>query len=225
MNPNRKKTEAYILKYVDKIAQGGQNKELYSNLFKSMSDKEFNNFMLGLKSGKVTLSIIVPHDKSVKVTVPNNIKIGKELGYDFFQQLIMTDDVTGDKYTTPNKYFVYRLPIKRVAQLVSKGIAIPKDSKHTDALTGQVSGASKAVSITMPEIQMLVGMGMDDVVLELLKFRGGDLGARNAMMNLLYQDGHVDKETLKSFSTGVEGTKTLKNYFLGAHIRSEGLDN
>jgi len=60
MNPNRKKTEAYILKYVDKIAQGGQNKELYSNLFKSMSDKEFNNFMLGLKSGKVTLSIIVP---------------------------------------------------------------------------------------------------------------------------------------------------------------------
>jgi len=93
---------------------------------------------------------------------------------------------------------------------VSKGIAIPKDSKHTDALTGQVSGASKAVSITMPEIQMLVGMGMD---------------ARNAMMNLLYQDGHVDKETLKSFSTGVEGTKTLKNYFLGAHIRSEGLDN
>jgi len=223
MTPTRKKTEQYILKYIDKIAIGGQNKELYVNLFKSMSDKEFNKFMIGLKSGKTTLSIIVPQDKSVKVTVPNNIKVGKELGYEFFQHLRMTDPITGDKYITPNKYFVYRLPIKRVSQLASKGIAIPKDSKHTDMLTGQVSGSSKAVSITNPEVQMLVGMGLDDSVRELLKYRGGDDGARSAMMNLLYKNGRVDKETLEAYSTGVVSTKTLKNYFLGAHIRSEGL--
>jgi len=77
----------------------------------------------------------------------------------------------------------------------------------------------------MPELQMLVGMGMKDTVLELLKYRGGDLGAKTAMMNLLYQQGKVDAATLEQYSTGVESTKTLKNYFIGSHLKPSGLDN
>ncbi len=225
MTPKRKAAQTDILKYIDAIAKGGQNKKLYEDLFKSMSDKEFDKFMLGLKNKTITLCVVVPHDGSVKITVKNNEKVAKSLGYEFFQRLRMVDSDTKESYLTPNKYFVYKLPVRRTAQLLIKGISVPKDIKSTDALTGQVANASRSSKITMPETQMLIGMGLEDTVEELLKFRGGDLGSRNAMMNILYKQGRVDKKTLEEYGTGVEATKTLKNYFLGAHIRSSGLDN
>jgi len=223
MTPNRKKTQEYILTYIDKIAPGGKNKELYVNLFKSMSDSEFDMFMSNIRDKKVTLSIIVPHDSSVKVSVANNFKIGKQLGYSFFQRIRISDPITNEVYLTPNKYLIYRLPVKRTSQLLTKGISIPKDGKRIDMLTGQVAASSRAVKLTMPETQMLVGMGLNDTLVELLKYRGGDLGSKNAMVNILYNQGNVDAKTLDEFSTGVEGTKTLRNYFLGAHIKPTNL--
>jgi len=223
MNAKRKSAQEYILKYVDKIAPGGQNKELYSDLFKAMTDKEFDLFMGRLRDKKITLSVIVPHDGSVKVTVENNFKVAKEIGYEFFQRLNITDPNTGDTYLTPNRYLVYRMPVRRAAQLLTKKISVPKGNKKLDLLTGQVANGSKASKITMPEIQMLSGMGLNDTLRELLKYRGGDIAASNAMTNALYKNGRVDADLLEQYSSGVVATQTLKNYLLGAHIRSEGL--
>jgi len=224
MNAKRKKVQDFIVKYIDKIARGGDNKKLYEDLFDSMSDKEFDSFMHGLKDGKITLSVIVPHDDSVKVDVENNYKIGKELGYEFFQRLRMQDEDTKEWYLTPNKYLVYSLPVKRTAQLLMKGISVPKNTKSVDLLTGQVTNGSRSAKLTMPEIQMLSGMGLKHSILELVKYRGGDTGAKNAMVAYLYKTGKVKAEDLQDYATGVESTKTLKNYFLGCHIKPEGLD-
>jgi len=223
MNPKRKKAQDSILEYIDKIAAGGQNKKLYADMFAKMSDKEFDIYMIKLRDKKLNLSVIVPHDKSVTVSVKNNLKVAKELGYNFYQKLKITDPETGDTYLTPNRYLVYRLPVKRTSQLLAKGIAVPSDTKSIDMLTGQVTGSSKSTTMTMPEVQMLVGMGMEQVVVELLKYRGGDLGAKNALINTLYKQGRVDSDTLEQQSTGVESTKTLRNYMLGAHLRPTGL--
>jgi len=217
---NRTKTEEFILKYVDKIAPGGANKTLYSDLFKSMSDKEFDTFMKNLRDNKITLSVIIPNGSNIKVTVANNIKIGRELGYEFFQQLAVTGDKNLPPYLTPNKYLVMKLPIKRAAQLLSKKISIPKDNKSIDLTTGQVTGKSKGSKLTAPEIQMLTGMGMTASVRELLKYRGGDLGSLNAMNLALYRNGSVNSNTLEQYATGVVATKTLKNYWRASHIKS-----
>lgn len=225
MTPKRKKAQEFILKYVDKIAPGGINKKLYTDLFDSMTDKKFDDFMVGLRDKTITLCIIVPHDDSVKVSVKRNLAIGKELGYEFYQRLWVVDPGTGEKYLTPNRYLVFRLPIRRAAQLLSKGISIPKDNKHINMLTGQVSGPSKSSMLTMPETQLLSAMGLKHTTTELMKYRGGDMGAKNALTNILYKHGRVDGATLDQHSTGVVSTKTLKYYLLGAHIRSEGLDN
>jgi len=89
MNPKRKQAQEYILKYIDKIARGGQNKKLYEDLFKRMTDSDFHDFMVKLKNKEVTLAVIVPHDDSVKVDMENNFKIAKEIGYEFFQHLVI----------------------------------------------------------------------------------------------------------------------------------------
>lgn len=220
MNPKRKAAQDYIIKYVDKIAQGGQNKELYINLFKSMSDKEFNTFMENLRDDKQTLSVICPNGGKVKIGVENNFKVAKEVGHDFFQYLTITGDRDLPPYKTPNKYLVLKLPVKRAAQLLSKKISIPKDDKSIDLSTGAPTGKSAASKLTNPEIQLLVGMGLEHSVKELLGPRSSDVGERNAMNQMLYKNGSASQAQLKDYSTGNTASKTLKKYWQGSHIKS-----
>jgi len=217
---NRKGAEELILKYIDKIAPGGENKKLYEDLFKSMNAKEFDEFMVNLKNKKITLCVIVPlnSDISKHTTVKNNVKIGKELGYDFFQHVTIKGQDGVPPYKSPNKYLVYKLPFRRAAQTISKKISIPKNTKSIDLSTGQVTGDSQSSKLTYPEIQMLTGMGLEKSLKELLKNRGGDLKSQNAMMNILYKTGKIDDATLKQYEDKVISAKTLINYWRASHI-------
>jgi hypothetical protein len=222
---NRKQTEELILKYIDEFVPGGANKKLYEDLFKSMNNKEFEEFMVKLRDNKITLSVIVPNGSDIKVSVENVIKTTKKLGYNFFQHLVVKNEKDLPPYKTPNKFLVVKLPIKRAAQLLSKKISIPKHNRSIDLTTGQVTGDSKASKLTAPEIQMLVGMGLSNSIKELMKYRGGDLGSLNAMNNLLYKQGHVNNDVLDQYSTGVVSTKTLDSYFKASHIKSTLVTN
>ena len=180
-NPKRKQVEDFILKYIKRIVTGKENVELYELMFKSMSDKEFHKFMEDLRDKKATLSVIIPNGSNIKVDIKNNFKLGKELGYDFFQRIKVeaTEDIPA--YITPNKYMILKLPIKRAAQLLSKKISIPEDNTKIDTLTGQVTNSSKGSKLTNHELQVLLGLGLKKSLVELMKHRGGALGSNNAL--------------------------------------------
>jgi len=217
---NRKKVEDFILKYVDKIAPGSNNKQLYKDMFKEMSDKEFKVFMDNLKKKKLTLSIIEPNTKKSTISVENNYKIAKELGFSFFQRLTIRGKPGIPDYTTPNKYLIMALPVRRASQLLTKKISIPSDDKSIDLTTGTVTGKSRGSKLTMPEIQILAGMGLNKSIKELMKYRGGDLGAKNAMSALLMKQGSVSQDVLDRYSTGVVSSKTLSSYWNAVHIKN-----
>lgn len=212
-NPKRQAVENLILKYVDKLVTGKENTKLYQELFNSMSDKEFDNFMHKLKNREITLSVIIPNnDKRFKVDLNNTIKIAKELGYDFFQHLNYGASEDRPAFKTPNKYMVMTLPIRRAAQLLTKKISIPVDASHMDSLSGQVTNQSKGSKITNPEIQILLGLGLKESLTELLKVRGGDLGAGRAAEQLLFKHGSVSMAESNKYSTDVVSKKTLRAY-------------
>ena len=221
MAGNRKQTEEFILKYIGKLVTGNENINLYKELFKNMSDSQFRSFMEDLRDKKTTLSIIVPNgNKNIKVNVENNFKIAKELGFDFFQKLKISGSKDLPDYTTPNKFLIFKLPIKRASQLLSKKVSIPEDDRSIDILTGQVTGKSRASKLTLPELQLLIGMGMKDSVKELVKIRGGDIGANNAANAMLYKQGQASQKEIENYSTGVISTKSLKAYFNAMHLRN-----
>ena len=219
---NRKKTESLIINYIDKIAPGGDNKKLYQGFFKSMSDKKFDKFMHNLKDGKYTLQVIVPNTSNIKLDIERNFKLGKELGYDFFQHLIVENDRGMAPYKTPIKYGVISLPLRRAAQLLTKKISIPHGNT-IDLSTGQVTNSAKGSKLTPPELQVLSGMSMDKSLAELMKIRGGDLGARNALSTLLYKQGSASQKVVEQYATGVESTKTLATLFKSSHIKPNNL--
>lgn len=219
----RKEAEEYIIKCINKIDMGSKklNGTLYKDLFKRMSDSEFKDLITGLKNKTTTLSMIVPNGGDVKISVENNFNIAKEIGLEFFHNLKFTNNQNGiPNYTTPNKYLVYILPIKRAAQLLSKKISIAENNNKKDILTGQVTSDSKASKLTYPELQVLSGLGLKDSLRELTKIRGGDDGASRAMDKLLYHQGSVSQSVLNTYAEGAQSTKSLKNFLLAMHIRS-----
>lgn len=219
-NEKRKKVEEHILKYIKAIATGNENYLRYKALFESMDDTQFHDFMIKLKENKITLSIIVPTGSNIKVDVENNFKLARQLGYEFIQQLNFTANGSIPEFISPEKYLVFKLPVKRAAQLLSKGISIPEDNNSIDMYSGQVTNKSKSSKLTMPELYILLGLGLKDSIVELMKTRGGDLGEANALTNLLYKQGRVSQRELAQYSTGVVSTKVLNSYFNGMHIKT-----
>lgn len=220
MNPKRKQVQELILKYIGKIIDGKENIELYENLFNSMNDNDFDKFMQDIRDKKKHLAVVIPNDGKVRVSVENNLKIGKELGHEFFTKIKVTGHSEYPDHILPIKFLSYFLPIRRAQQLLSKKISTPEHNMTIDSITGQVAGKSKAGSITFPEQQILLSMDMKQSALELAKIRGGDQGAAKALNDKLFKDGKATQAEVNQFSTTVGSTTALKNYLLAMGIRS-----
>lgn len=220
MNAARTKTESYILQYIEKIAPGGKNKAIYENLFSNMTDKQFDDFIDDLETGKRFLPIIFPNFSDVKITVENNLKVAKEIGHQFFEKLWIEGDEDTPTYLTPIEYLVVDLPIRRASQLLIKKISVPDHSKVIDALTGQPTGESKGAKISYPELQVAAAMGLESSMVELLKYRGGDAKGGAAFNAMLSKFGTANIKTLSQYASGVESTKTLKTFLSALHLRS-----
>lgn len=215
--PNRAGAEKFILKYIGKITPGTENEQLYKDLFASMNDKQFDEFMEGLNTYTTILAIIVPHGKS-KLDVQRNIEIGEELGISFFKKLWLTDGDDGEQYLTPYENMVIDIPLRRASQLLSKKLSVAEGKNIFDSMTGQTTDQGAALSY--PEIQMLAALGLDATLTELLKFRGGDRGGMAAMDTLLSSQGSVSLNTLNQYSTGVESKATLKTFLNCMHLQN-----
>jgi hypothetical protein len=220
MNQARSKAESFILKYIDKIAPGGENKNIYEKFFSSMSDKEFENFIEDLESGKRFLTITAPNFSKVKLNVENNLKIAEELDHEFFQRLWIEGDEDTPTYLSPIKYLVVDLPVRRASQLLTKKISVPDHNKVIDAMTGQPTGESKGAKISYPELQVAAAMGLDNCMVELMKYRGGDSKGGAALNGMISKYGTASLGTLSQYSSGVESTKTLKTFLTCLHLKA-----
>lgn len=219
MPRNRKAAEAIILKYVEKIAPNSANRKIYQELFESMTDAAFDEFMTDLESGKRFISIAAPHNYK-GITIENNLSIASELGHDFFQKLWIGPKDDKPAYLTPVKYMLVDLPIRRQSQHLLKKRSIPEHNRTIDQLTGQPTNISKGAKVSYPELQVLAAMNMDNSLVELIKHRGGDKGGYNAMNAMVLRYGSANLKTLEQFSTGVQSTKALKTFLTAMHLRS-----
>lgn len=215
---NRKAASDFILKYIDKLLPGSQNRARYEALFAGMSDKQFDDFMKQIESGEIQLSIMAPNLDKTRLNLQRNLKISDELGHNFFQKLKLTDPTTGMTYLTPIKYMVVDLPVRRQVQLLQKKVTIPENNKHVDEMSGQSTGSSKGSKISFPELQVLFAQNLDSTITELIKFRGGDTDGFNAMNRAIYETGGVSIDNLSKTGTKVKSVTTLSTLLKAMHL-------
>lgn len=217
---NRAKAQALILQFVKDLDPSGYNYEQYKKILANMSDKQFHDYMTGLRNKSKYLVALSPMYKAKGISTENNLKIAPKYGLEFFERLVYTNNKDLPDHVTPIEYLVVDLPYRRQSQTLEKKISLPDDNKVIDELTYQPTGASKGAKISYPELQVLIGMGLDNSISELIKFRGGDRGGFNAYNAMFLRYGSANLKTLSNYSTGVESTKTLKSYLLGLHLKS-----
>jgi hypothetical protein len=112
------------------------------------------------------------------------------------------------------------LPVRRASQLLIKKISVPDDSRTVDALTGQPTGESKGAKLSYPELQVCAAMGLDNSMVELMKYRGGDNKGLIAFNAMLSRYGRVNLKSVEPYASGVESTKTLKTFLTSMMLRS-----
>ena len=217
---NRKKAEKIILEYLNEISPDNAAVKAYKEKFKKMNNKEFHSFMEELRNGKRKLVLIQPPMSDKRISVKNNMRVAKKLGHDFHQRLWIGPTSKQPKYLTPVKYMVMDLPVRRTAQVLVKKISAPSTASVVDKISGQVTGKSKGAAITYPELQVLAGLGLENSILELIKYRGGDQGGLRGIMGMAEKFGEVRLSSLRHFTTGVVSKKTVQDYLIAAYIRN-----
>jgi hypothetical protein len=200
---------------------GTRNREDWEARFAAMSDKDFEQLMRDIQSDQADLYVTMPtFSKEGSVDTRTLISVGKKLGHDFFQRIWVGSEDGKSSYLSPVPYLVTHIPVRRVSQTLTKKMSVPDNSRVIDTLTGQPTGESKGAKISWPELQLTSAMGLNKALIELVKYRGGDIRGYNALSGMLSKFGKANIDSLSAFASGVESLKTLKTILTCCHLKN-----
>lgn len=218
----RKKVTAFIVSTLKELLPNGDNAKRIQALLDGLSDEQFGDYMKkigkGIK-GEDCLRIIVPNFGKEKIDIECSKKVAKKLGLEMFQPLVMgSDDPDTPTFVTPNKYLVGYLPVRRQAQFSIEGVSVAEHHQTVDQRTGAPTRDSAAAKVSYPELNILMAMGMDKTAVELMKFRGGDIGGFDAMNTVAAREGEVSMASIEQHATGVQVVKTVSDMLTSMHL-------
>jgi len=217
---NRQAATAFILVQLEAVLPGNSDTPRYKRYLEGLSAAAFHQYMQDLASGQKFLTLTAPNFAASTLNLERNFEVAKQLGIEFFHRLWMEGDEDTPTYLTPIPYLVVKLPFRLASQRLDKKKSIPKTQRVINALTGQPTGDSKGAAISYPELRVCAAMGLENTMVELMKYRGGDQRGGAALSASLMRTGRANMETLKHFASGVESTATLKTFLTSAMLRS-----
>lgn len=195
MIEKRQKIQDKIIKVIDTLDPSLYNHKRYEDLFSSMPDQKFTQYMKDLGDKKTKLMLFTPNMK-IFIQQEDCVKAAELLGLKLFERLRFVDKVTGKSYLTPYEYLVVVLPVRRTRQFLMHKLSVAESDKKLDALTGQVTKPDKASALSLPEAQLLYARGLNHTLTEFMKVRGGDIHAFSNFKQQLEENGQVQLESL-----------------------------
>lgn len=191
----RAKIEEIIISRMKTLDPSGDNAKRYKDMFASMSDAKFAEYMQLIKDGKEQVNLVMPNI-SKPMHISHLLKAAREAGVKIGHRLWLTDRVSGRKYLTNEEYLVLTLPVRRAQQEWDKKLSVPSRDKTIDSMTGQVMREDDACSLSAPEIQSLGVRGLPVTLMELIKVRGGDVTAYGDFKRQMQETGHAQLSVL-----------------------------
>lgn len=227
----REKIINHLADRLNDIVPGSEMIRVYKDRIMSMTDAQLEAWIQALENGvqdypdmskpATFVTLIVPNlDKKNDLNIERNLKLAKKMGHEFFQQCWLTNPVTGQTSLTNRRYLTMLLPIRRQAQTLDAKISLASDTKQVDDLTGQVTGDSKASSISYPELQMLDAQGLKYTLFELIKIRGGDEEALRITTKSLQETGIFSQTELDELDTTAKVNRALSVLLKGMHLNN-----
>lgn len=215
---NIEKAVKNLLKSIDILDPSGENRKLYETTIKRMSKSELEEWCNKIKTKELKISVIFPNgDKRFNYNREKINSLLKRFDIEIFKRVTFTDHKQS-KFTPDHTFNILLLPVVRLNQHITSKMGIAKHNYKRNPLTDQVTSESKAGSISLPELFILNGLGLEEVVDEIASIRGGDRRAMEVLENDLITNGKVSKEELKRIRTKASAVKRLNSYFKALHI-------
>lgn len=218
MIEKRKKAQEYILKHITVMDPSGQNTKRYEDIFKKMSDKDFDAFMKDIRNGKQKLFLYTPNMEN-NLDLDHLLKAADMLNINLLEQLKLWDSSTKKYYTTSNKYLVVTLPTRRLKQYLEDKISVPDSDSKIDAYSGQVVKPDKGASISGVEMQTMISKGLHNSIAELTNVRGGNIAAYADFKAELEETGEG------SLQSAAENSRPRSAVVAGAYLTAMMIEN
>lgn len=222
----KEKAVNFILKFFKRFDDitGSKQVEFYTEYFKNLSDEDFDKLFSSMRrtiplEKRVVLGYTVANLVNTDIPKEDSIAVGKELGIEFFQQLVLYDKAAKMYYKTVSEYLIYYTPLRIQAQLMTLKRAVASGDNHVNVLTGQATGSgNKTATLTYQEIQKLSGMGYDKAIHELVNARGGNVLQFREFRRSLLTSGEVSLEALDEIDSRPTSIETANAFLLAQHF-------
>lgn len=215
---NREAATRLGVKWLKKMDPSGKSAKAWEEMASKLSDEEFEKLIEAMEAKTAFVPLIYENMTGSPITTKRLMAVGEEMGVEFFQPLVTTDGVTGQKFQTPLRYPVLYLPVRRPVQMLSKKWSIPDNNTHLDEMTDQVTGDSKGSALSFPETLILNSQGLNYSIEEFLKQRGGDLEAYAAMERDIAETGETTSPEASETASKAKSVHTLSVLLRGMHL-------
>lgn len=196
--------EKDVYAIMDEFDKTGYNTQRYKDLFNNMSNAEFDNFVKKLQNPQYNLHVelsMYGKGKEKPLTFAEIERVGKKFGIDIMEYMYMpfaNPNDPSNPVITNTKVLILVVLVRKMQQMLSKKNSIVGETDIINPITGQVTGDSKAASLSDTQTNGLVATNQLSTVYELLSLRGDDDVAERIMLNEIMTTGtcHLHKDAL-----------------------------
>jgi hypothetical protein len=219
----RKKMEDLIYSTFDALDPTKTNSNKYRDLFRKMSDVQFDSFFKKFFANPdqyLTLDV-VDYERDLKIEDVQ--KAAKQLGVELFEKVAMpfVNKDTNKPVITKFEVPVGFIHLKRMQQVLSKKNTTSTEVGSRSALTGQVVGRDKNARDSDSENFSLVTIDANKTLEEFMGPRSDDMVMKNQMYSTIAQKGYVSLEDLTSDVDNKATLNAVDVHLIGMGIKSD----
>lgn len=226
MFDKRKKTQDLIELVMSTIDPTLINTKKYRTMFQTMNDQQFTSWMEQfLQNPKSNLRLDIEEfgDGSRVLNFDNVEKAAQKIGIELFEYVYVPHVSSNPDHPirTKKKVLVGHLNIKRPQQLVAKKTGLTMSDTDRDETSGAAKGDSKGGKSTGIENEMLIGLGGEEIISEILGSRADNAVEYDNMLQTISENGSVRLEDIKTSAYDKPTLLTTDMFFKAMGIKTD----
>lgn len=222
-NTARHSAETKIYEFMDTLDPTGYNTKHYRNLFQSLSDTEFDKYMKDMANVENFNMYYELNSLGFKEKGYPSMRRIREVATKYKVKLTETVFMPHKRPESPESppststpVPILLIPIRRLQQMVDKKNAAVSDNDTVNPIIGQVTGESKAASLSDMQTCSLATSNQIETIKEFLGPRADDQESKSRMLELIEQYGEVNLSDLNIKSSNKQSLNTTRVFMIGA---------
>lgn len=231
MNDKRKRAETSFIQLINDLDPSGSNTEVWKYRFSQMSDKDFDTWMKNMFEDPLHTHIsvdlnqtdektreMIDLDHIEKVAKKYKVKLKEYVAFPH-----LNPDDPGNPVITSTEVPILVIPVRKMQQFLQHKNFSAGTTEHSNPITGQVTGDSKAASIGDMQTAALVTTNQKETLKEMLTIRADNMPGKMRMLSQIEKYGRVKYEDCLVNLNDSQSLETTRAFIQAACLKSRVL--